>query len=382
MRGKISDIDYINEIKDNVLSVNRKVLSRLYEELRLSDCIITYGSGRSLCSATIGTSQMAKMKRNSKIIISPEDPGFPGSGMLDAAPELEKRYNKIFLLLNSGGGRSEDPMEVCKGLDQYIEATNSEKFSMGLITSNPNSPMARIVRKHGHVIKLRGRKMREVSNEYRKTGIMGDIFELGGLSLIHMMAETLYKDGSADTILELLEEEFPKMGARLDEVVESEVYTSAINILERHNDVFLGGRGTSDEVAKMSVIRLAHVKTPLGDHVYKARGENTPRPRPGDFEILISYSGVTGSVLRWCSDFRRENGIVLSIVGNHDTPLVKNSNYSIVLDEEVEPGHPRRFYMRAAFILSPLPVKLIERLSERGLFLPEYILHYYHSIIE
>lgn len=382
MEGKISDIDYINEVKDNVLSVNQKELSRLYEELKSADCIITYGSGRSLCSATIGTSQMAKMKKNPKIVVSPEDPGFPGSGMLDAAPELEKRYKKILLFVNSGGGTSEDPKEVCAELGRYIEETNSEKFSMGLITSKPNSPIAQIVRRHGRVMRLSGRKKREVRNEYRKTGIMGDIFELSSLSIIHMMAEALHENGSSDLVFELLGEEFPKIGEAVDDIVGANEYDAAINILERRNDVFLGGRGTSDEVAKMTAIRLTHVKSPLGDNVYRARGVNTPHPRAGDFQILISYSGETESVLRWCQDFRRDSGIVFSITANEGSRLDKTSNYRIILEEEVEPGRPRRFYMRTAFVLSPLPVKLIERLEERGLLLPEYVLHFYHSTIE
>jgi len=38
--------------------------------------------------------------------------------------------------------------------------------------------------------------------------------------------------------------------------------------------------------------------------------------------------------------------------------------------------------MRAAYVLSPLPVKLVERLGEKGLRLPEYIIHWHHSLTE
>jgi hypothetical protein len=54
----------------------------------------------------------------------------------------------------------------------------------------------------------------------------------------------------------------------------------------------------------------------------------------------------------------------------------------IVLEEEARQGQPRRFYMRAAYVLSPLPVKLVERLGEKGLQLPEYIIHWHHSLTE
>ena len=54
----------------------------------------------------------------------------------------------------------------------------------------------------------------------------------------------------------------------------------------------------------------------------------------------------------------------------------------MILEEDVKPGQPRRFYMRTAYLLSPLPVKLAERLSKKGLILPEYVLNWYHSVTE
>jgi len=38
--------------------------------------------------------------------------------------------------------------------------------------------------------------------------------------------------------------------------------------------------------------------------------------------------------------------------------------------------------MRAAYVLSPLTVKLAERLGERGLKLPEYLISWYHSVTQ
>jgi 6-phospho-3-hexuloisomerase len=62
--------------------------------------------------------------------------------------------------------------------------------------------------------------------------------------------------------------------------------------------------------------------------------------------------------------------------------LKEKSDLQITLEEEVKPGQPRRFYMRAAYVLSPLPVRLVERLGERGLRLPEYIINWHHSLTE
>jgi 6-phospho-3-hexuloisomerase len=75
-------------------------------------------------------------------------------------------------------------------------------------------------------------------------------------------------------------------------------------------------------------------------------------------------------------------GSVLSIIGREGAALDLNSDLKILLEEAVEPGKPRRFYMRAAYVLSCLPILLTERLSKKGLVMPEYILKWYHSVTE
>jgi D-arabinose 5-phosphate isomerase GutQ len=155
-----------------------------------------------------------------------------------------------------------------------------------------------------------------------------------------------------------------------------------IDALERRSNVFLGGKGTAYEIVKMTAVRLFHIKGSLGDDVYVARGVNTPHPRARDLEILVSFSGETKPVISWCDVFRKLNGVVLAVTGTKKSTLAEKANLQITLEEEVKPSHPRRFYMRTAYVLSPLPVKLAERLSERGLKLPEYIVNWYHSVTE
>jgi len=381
IRLKISGIEYVNRIRDNLLRVKKKNLLPLYEDLRSADCIVCCGSGRSLHSLNIATSQIATMKEP-KVVITREDVGFPGRGMYDAAAKLEKRHGKIVLLINSGSGESEDPKSLAEDLERYLEETASEKFTMGLITSNPDSSIANIVRRYGNVVKVEGRGKQLPSNAYGEAGIMGDIFELGSLFLLQMMTEAIFEDCPVERVFELVNEEAPVLGKIIDSIVDSEAYKVSIDFLERRSDVFLGGRGTAEEVAKMTAIRLFHIKKFLGDNVYIARGVNTPRPRAGDFEILISYSGETKPVVNWSNTFRNLGGTVLSLIGRKGSPLEKNSDLKILLEERVKPGRPRRFYMRTAYVLSCLPLLLTERLSLKGLKLPEYILTWYHSVIE
>jgi D-arabinose 5-phosphate isomerase GutQ len=164
--------------------------------------------------------------------------------------------------------------------------------------------------------------------------------------------------------------------------VESETYSQIVDILEKRTNVFLGGRGTANQIANMTGIRLFHIKSFLGDNVFMARGVNTPRPRAGDLEILISFSGESKPILLWCDALKKFNGLVLAITGSGTSELARKSDLKIIIPEDLREGIPRRFYTRAAYVLSPLPVKLAERLTERGLNLPEYILSWYHSITE
>jgi D-arabinose 5-phosphate isomerase GutQ len=383
-KPKISNIGYVNKIRDNVLGIRRNSLLPLYEDLKSADCVVCSGSGRSLFSLNAAMSQIAisQVGWRNKVVLTPDDPGFPGKSMYDAAADLERRYKKTLLLMNSGSGYSDDPLVMAQDLARYIEEKKSSRFSMGLMTSALESSMAEITRKHGHVVQLKGRGKSKPSFEYSETGMMGDIFELGTLSLMEMMIEAIFRNLEVDQVFELLEEEFEKVGAMIDAQVESETYNKLVDQLEKRTNVFLGGKGTANEIAKMTAVRLFHIKSALGDNVYVTRGVNTPHPRSGDLEVLMSFSGETTPVLIWADVMKKFNGTVLAITGTKDSSLAKKSDLNILLEEDSRSGAPRRFYTRAAYVLSPLPVKLANRLALRGLRLPEYIISWYHSVTQ
>lgn len=383
-KGKVSCIGYVNRVRDNILSINKRSLAPLYEDLRSADCVICAGSGRSLYSLNAAMSQIAlsEVGWRNKVVLTPDDPGFPGKNMYDAAADLDRRYKKVLLLVNSGSGYSDDPLMMANDLAQYIEETKTNKFSMGLLTSALDSPLAQVISKYGSVVQIKGRGKLKPSLDYSETGMMGDIFELGTLELLCMMIEAIFRNMDVDDVFTLCEEEFDKIGALIDANVQSETYTKLVDILEKRTNVFLGGKGTANEIAKMTGVRLFHMKTFLGDNVFMTRGVNTPHPRAGDLEILLSYSGESKAVILWCDVLKQFNGTVLSITGSKNSTLAKKSDLQIILEEETKPGAPRRFYTRAAFVLSPLPVRLAERLGQRGLKLPEYIISWYHSVTQ
>jgi len=387
IRSKISSIGYVNKIRDNILSISRKSLLPLYEDLKAADCVVCGGSGRSLYSLNAAMSQIAlsQVGWRNKVVLSPDDPGFPGKNMYDAAADLERRYKRTLLLMNSGSGYSDDPLVMAQDLARYIEENRerrASRFSMGLITSSLESPLAQITSEHGHVVQLKGRGKSKPSFEYSETGMMGDVFELGTLLLLCMMIEAIFRNLEVDDVFELCREEFDKIGAMIDVNVESETYAQLVDLLEKRTNVFLGGKGTANQIAKMTGVRLFHMKGFLGDNVFVTRGVNTPHPRAGDLEILMSFSGETKPVVIWCDVMKQFNGTVLAITGAKDSTLAKKADLRIILEEEFKPGAPRRFYTRAAYVLSPLPVKLAERLGQRGLRLPEYIISWYHSVTQ
>ncbi len=317
-----------------------------------------------------------------KVVLTPDDPGFPGKSMYDAAADLARRYKKTLLLINSGSGYSDDPLVMAQDLVRYIEEKKSNKFSMGLLTSTVESPLGEIVSKYGHVVELKGRGKSKPGTEYSETGMMGDIFELGTLELLNSMIEAVFRNLEVDDVFKLCIEEFEKIGDMIDSNVNSETYTHLVDILEKRTNVFLGGKGTANEIAKMTGVRLFHIKNFLGDNVYITRGVNTPHPRAGDLEILLSYSGETRPVIIWADVIKKFAGTVFAITTSADSTLAKKADLKIILPEEAKPMTPRRFYTRAAYVLSPIPVKLAERLGQRGLNLPEYILSWYHSVTQ
>ncbi|HLN44526.1 MAG TPA: SIS domain-containing protein [Candidatus Sulfotelmatobacter sp.] len=374
----------MNRIRDNVLNISRKPLTQLYEQLKAADCVVCGGSGRSLYSLNAAMSQIAisQVGWRNKVVLTPDDPGFPGKNMYDAAADLERRYKKILLLMNSGSGYSDDPLVMAQDLARYIEEKKTTHFSMGLLTSALDSPLTEITNRHGHVIQLKGRGKSKPSFEYSETGMMGDIFELGTLLLMGMMIEAIFRNLEVEDVFRLCAEEFDKIGKMIDANVESDTYTQLVDLLEKRTNVFMGGKGTADQIAKMTAIRLFHIKSFLGDNVYVTRGVNTPHPRAGDLEVLLSYTGEYKPVIIWADVVKKFNGTVFAITGTKDSTLAKKADLKIILEEETRPGAPRRFYTRAAFALSPLPVKLAERLAQRGLRLPEYIISWYHSVTQ
>jgi Predicted sugar phosphate isomerase involved in capsule formation len=364
-------IEYLNGVIRNVQNVSKREFKQFYEHLNAADCIVLVGEGRSQSALYIGMGQMDKWVRTMV------DIDFPGRDIEEAAPVLAQKYDKTALLVNSGSGETSTPKIVVKQLSDYIEREESDKFTINAVVSNTNSSIGRIREKeYGCVLELRGRERRpNTTNEFLTHGIMNDVYELGSLLLFQKTKEAINEKKGYEAVFEKIGEESAVISNIVDEFVGSDTYKTIIDRLETRARITMGGLGPARNVAKMTAIRLQHVKRALGDEAYLS-GPFAPRPRAGDILFLLSWSGETKSLLKWCKEQRNFGGYVYSIVGNES--ILSRESDSFIID-----ATPTTFYERATFALSPLPLHLVERVHQRGFKLPEYIMEWWqHSVTE
>jgi len=366
-----TEVGYINRVIRNVRNVRKNEFKAFFEDLNAADCIILAGEGRSQSALYIGMGQLNKEVRT---IV---DIDFPGRDILEAAPVLEEKYERIALVVNSGSGETTTPKIMVKQLSDYIKHEKSDKFTIDAIVSNTNSSIGRVAEKdYGTVVELKGReRVPNTANALLKHGIMNDVYELSSLLLVQKTKEALNERMDYTAVFKKVGEEATVIGKMVDSFVCSDFYQRVIDRLETRCRITMGGLGPGRNVAKMTAIRLQHVKRALGDEAYLS-GPFAPRPRSCDILFLISWSGETQSILEWCREQKKFGAYVCSIVGNEST-LSRESESFII------PSLPVTFYERATFALSPLPLHLVERLNQRGFRLPEYIMEWWeHSVLQ
>ena len=374
---------FVNRISKNLEQARRSEIESLYHDIMGAGVILPSGEGRSKGALSIACSEMAKM-RAGKLVLDRGDIGFPGRNVIEAAPTLKQRFGQVCLLINSGSGKSLMPLLDAQQLAMYIaQHGNPRDFRIDVVTSDRESPIGKLASRYGNVLVLKGREPDEApteSKEFRTTGILEDLFILGTGVLFQAMAEALYEEASADRVLARSKELFTEIGTLVDQIVSSEFFKSLVDALEQRHSCFFVGLGSGREVARMTAVRIGHVKRAMGDQIYVAGESNTPAPRAGDVLLVISHSGETEIVAGWCKNFKRMGALVASVVGNPDSTIAAASDLSFTIKGDGLEGRPNSFYIKSAFALSPLPIYLVEKVAERGLRLPEYILRWHHSV--
>ena len=383
MSSEVSSTTFVNRIFQNFEKVNRAEIEALYHDINGAGVILPSGEGRSKGALSIACSEMAKM-RGGKLVLDRGDIGFPGRTMIEAAPILKQRFGQVCLLINSGSGKSMMPLLDAQQLAMYIaDHGNPRDFRIDVLTSERDSSIGRLGTKYGNVLVLKGREPDEApteSKEFRTAGILEDLFILGTGVLFQAIAETLHEEASPDTVIHRSKQLFTEIGSLVDQIVASDFFKSLVDALEQRHSCFFVGLGSGREVARMTAVRVGHVKRAMGDQIYVAGESNTPAPRAGDVLLVISNSGETEIVAGWCKNFKRMGALVASVVGNPDSTIAAGSDLSFTVKGDGLEGKPNSFYIKTAFALSPLPIYLVEKVGQRGLRLPEYILRWHHSV--
>jgi len=383
LSSEVSGTTFVNRIFQNFEKVNPAEIEALYHDILGAGVILPSGEGRSKGALSIACSEMAKM-RGGKLVLDRGDIGFPGRTMIEAAPILKQRFGQVCLLINSGSGKSMMPLLDAQQLAMYIaDHGNPRDFRIDVLTSERDSSIGKLGTKYGNVLVLKGREPDEApteSKEFRTAGILEDLFILGTGVLFQAIAETLHEEASADTVIHRSKQLFVEIGTLVDQMVGSDFFKSLVDSLEQRHSCFFVGLGSGREVARMTAVRVGHVKRAMGDQIYVAGESNTPAPRAGDILLVISNSGETEIVAGWCKNFKRMGALVASVVGNPDSTIAAASDLSFTVKGNGQEGKPNSFYIKTAFALSPLPIYLVERVGERGLRLPEYILRWHHSV--
>ncbi|MDT7891466.1 MAG: SIS domain-containing protein [Thermoproteota archaeon] len=385
MLKEIAELRYLNAIKKNLEELDEENLRNFYYNIISARVIVPTGEGRSKGALSIACSEIAKMERG-RIILDRSDIGFPGRDLYEAAPVIRRKYGPFCLLVNSGSGKALIPLIDAQKLAQYIVDTgNNKDYRINVLTSDPESPLAKLGYKFGTTLLLKGKRETEISEEgvreFREHGILGDIFELGSAALFQAIAEAMNNDAPSDHLKEYINSLLMDLFKVFDNVEAIKFLNLVADELEKRNACFFGGLGSGLEVARMAAVRIGHIKRILGDATYVVRDTNLPSPRTGDVFIVISYSGETEIVVGWCRNFKRLGGKIISITGNANTSIGAISDINYVLETSYKKGEPNRFYLKAAFLLSPLPIFMVSRMEQRGFSIPEYVFKWYQSVI-
>ncbi|MFQ5871489.1 MAG: hypothetical protein ACE5IB_04970 [Candidatus Geothermarchaeales archaeon] len=379
----MSTVEYVNGIFENLWKVDESQVGDVYNDLRSAGAIIPSGEGRSKGALSIACSEMGKMAHG-KVVVDRGDIGFPGRDLAEAAPVLRRRLGPVCLLINSSSGKSLMPLLDAQRLAFYLSrAKNARDFRIDLTTSDPGSPLGKLSSKYGNMVVLKGGKGPKLPaepREFREYGTMEDIFPLSSGLLFHSMAAAMSHEATPDRVLKLARRLSSEISGVVADMVSSDFFDFVLDSLEQRKSCFFAGLGSSREVARMTGVRIGHVKRALGDHIYVSGEAETPAPRIGDILIVVSHSGETEIMAGWCRNFKWMGGLIASVVGKPKSTIESLSDISFVVKSDWKRGSPNSFYIKAAYALSPLPVYLVERVVDKGFILPEYIRRWHRTV--
>lgn len=376
MKVMSNDFGIYNRVFNSILEATEKnSFEEAYKIVKEADCIVGTSSGRS--ERTLDVTSGEYRRNSDKVYINSNDPGFPGDTFDKAAPELERYYKKLVGVFVSSGGETLSTNDSLKQLSSYLEKSKSNKWEILLLTQNTNSTAGKILKENnGIIVETKGSENKDSKN-YREYGMQRDWGEYSSLWTLQTLYQALVEGATHERVPEIIENKLPEFGGRIDKWEGSKTCESLMENLGRHSDVFAGGRRGGKEVSKFLIKRIDQVKGIVEDRGYLIEGVS-PDPREGDILILPSKSGGKigfyseelkreAYVVSWCKKAQEEMGaIVYAFVGTKNSPLedLCGCNYTVIVDSATKGFSDT--YAKIMTFQGILPIKLAERLDERG----------------
>jgi hypothetical protein len=375
MKTMCENFGIYNRVFRSLLEIKSEQQREAHEALKEADCIVGTGAGRIERTLDITSGEFA---RNSNITyINSNDPGFPGDTFDIAAPKIEKKHRKIVNIFASSSGETDYTNSRLEQFSSYVEKNQSDKWKTLLLTQNPNSTAGKLAKEIGAtIVEMKGSENKDSKN-YREYGMQRDEGEWSGLWCLQTLYQALIEGVNYERVPEIIENELPKIGKKIDEWEGSQICESLTESLGKHCNVFTGGERGSKEVSRFVIKRIDQVKGIVGDNGYCFGGDNTPDPREGDLAILPSQSGGKKDfysklskgepyILKLCKKLKTTGVTVYPFVGTEGSPLEElcGCEHTIVVDSPNK-KYPST-YPRIMFFQGILPILLAERLDKKG----------------
>jgi len=363
---------YIDESFSNLLEIDKKELRRVIRTIENADAIILVGEGRSYEALKIGFRGLERR------IITLDDIDFRWNNLYEAAPYLEKQYERIVLIVNTSSGETPSPKQRTKDLADYIDEKGSKKFRIIAFGSRPDSSVGKEIRnrEYGSFVKLKGPKSKaKNAEEALNSGIMNDVYELASMILFYRIKEKINYGWKFEEMIERVKKDAREIGQLVNRLINSEKYKILIKQMTSRGKIIVAGLGPSKDAALMIAIRLNHIKRAFGEEA-NITGAFTQRPRLGDILIVISHSGETEPVLEWAEKFKKAGAFVFAFC-SRESSLTQIVDWSFLVPEET-----KDFYPRIAYLTSAIAVGLVEEFKNSGYSIPPDILSWWHSVTE
>ncbi|MCK4429072.1 MAG: hypothetical protein KAU95_01755 [Candidatus Aenigmarchaeota archaeon] len=372
-----------SQIYNNLVKVKEKELKNLYSDLYPDNGIsgiYKEGEGRSLKGELIGTYVLSYYPEKILTTATGESHMF-GNDMITNFKNLGKVCNKRTYLISSGSGQSEIPLENLKNI---VDGLSDDELAINLITANPDSEIGYIVKSHpkGNIIYLKGRDYEDSKDlEYTEEGIFEDKFELALTRMLSIVSKGIMDEVKPNDFYKFYKEELnllKKTESRIKELKKDEMYGNYIRDLKNLKKThYLCGESVSNDVAKMSGIRVNHVRRYIARQVlgeiglelspylagawqnYVIGESDVPDMDENSLFVGVSRHGASPKVKKWSKEAGRVGATKYLLTANDKSKIEYENMFVLGVDDFY-------FYSDASIFLSETLTDLMKKFIKEG----------------